>query len=501
MTIKDKLQFVFLPYLLICGGFISGWLLLQKILIIESNLLPIKEFTTQFFISVVIIVILIHLFLRPRLKVFDEKTSEILYGLSVIVIWLSSMLMSSHYSKSAYDLIPIDSITALEQFPNEKYFQITDYQLDRNDIRSHIRTTITGRNQKEFTAELYFASPFQASKNVWNGIKYNESISKNRTDEAKKIFLQSFYKQQEKLYKHTILEVPTYFERVFYSDDSDGFEIAINKIKPSKTEKTVVLIPKYNRFEERLTENENIYFRFYIIGIGSLIFLIIVLFKRGNKSHYHTWKKAQLKRVNFLNNKNHYLNPFGNHSWFATIFFLSVGVFLYQVLFLGTNIMYPSSNEVIAIGGLQQSDLATGEYWRWFTHLFTYLGVAHLISDLFLIAYIYIMSFSKESDNFLRLITFFTTALLGAFVTISIQEEAIIGFLFGNIGIFGFFMIEKYKAKEFGIIYLIIPVLFIGIILFRIPYLLKGSVASFFVGILFHLIFKRSTKSKSSTYY
>jgi len=76
-----------------------------------------------------------------------------------------------------------------------------------------------------------------------------------------------------------------------------------------------------------------------------------------------------------------FLNPMGENKATAILLLLNIIVFLFMT-FGGLNIISPTPQELLEIGGNRRLEVMNGEYWRLFTSMFIHGGLLHLFMNL-----------------------------------------------------------------------------------------------------------------------
>lgn len=478
MKIKEKLLFVFLPYLLVSVGFLAIWTFLYRWLVIEWNVILVKESVLQTVFPTLFIFFIVHFILRPFLKVYYTQTDEILYSIAFLTMLISCFLVTVNLEKSK-GIIELQTIKEVKQFPNEKYFKIMNYDLDRTVKIPEIRSYIGSDN--ELTTNLYCVSPFKDDNNIWFGIRYFQSPKRKKSEEKNQQLIREFLIQKEQDYEREINQTPTYFEQIRYSDNYDGFKAAINKA--TKVSKPIVLEANFEPFEDRF--NGKKYWAFYMFGIGSLIFFLFAMFKKTHRFNYLRWLKRQKRKRPIFEKSTDYFNPYWAFRFAIIIGGIAIVFFFIHITFFGLSLMNPTSEDLIAVGSLQYSDLKNGQYWRFLTQIFTFSGAAHLIIELALIM-LSSLSMMETKTKILHIIAiFFIGSIIGAGTTIFLYENTLIsGLFFGNMAVLGFVIIENYQLGDRGFFGLIPMFFFIGVYCFGVPTIIIGGIVSFITGIL-----------------
>ena len=190
------------------------------------------------------------------------------------------MIISQNYiEKSSFDLVEIDTVNQIHELTNEKYFKVSFFQVDRNSSLHYVTVRTSGRNNDNLIFYLYLSSPFESTINIWYGLEYSKKVSNRISDNRKDSEYRSFLEKSESEFESFDFQDLEYFEKLGYSDDRDGFLEAIKETNPQlNKKKQVILVPKYDDFEQRLGNTFPWIFVSYCIG--ALVLLIMVVFPK-----------------------------------------------------------------------------------------------------------------------------------------------------------------------------------------------------------------------------
>ena len=482
LTIKEKLRYVFVPYLLISAGFLAIWLFLYYWLVVEWNIIPIKEPTLTIVFSGIFTFLLVHFVLRPFLKVYYPNTDEILYSIAFLGMWLSCMFTTMTLEKYG-DIIEVQRVEEVKQFSNERYFKIADYQLDMSKGASEIRSYIS---DDDLIVNLYCISPFQNNNEIWFGKHYSQSPKKKKSEAKNQVLIRDFMKEKFEEYEEAITKTPVYFEQIRYSDNYDGFRTAVNKLE--NVEQPIILEAKYEPFEERF--NNDKYLGVYVYGVLSFIFFLFAIFKKAHRFQYLRWLIWQKRKPFIFEKSTNYSNPYWFFRFAIVIGSIAVFFFFIHITFFGLSLMNPTSEDLIAIGSLQYSDLKNGQYWRFLTQIFTFSGVYHFMMSLLLLMFISLFTIDNNSKISKMVIAFFIGAIVGAWVTIiQYPNDLVFGLFFGIMSVLGFLIIGIKDTQNLRDSIFIL--FFVGISFYNVPTYIIGGIISFIIGIILFFALER----------
>ncbi|MEM6686772.1 MAG: rhomboid family intramembrane serine protease, partial [Bacteroidota bacterium] len=207
-----------------------------------------------------------------------------------------------------------------------------------------------------------------------------KNLYNNMTDAERNIAYKTFLNiSQRKFEKYNFRDM-YYLERLGHSDDRDGFLNAIKDNYPEKKRSDqIILIPKKNAFQDRFQASIGWIFGVFAISC-SIIFLMIAIPKIDDTAYKRFQKKQPLKEDS-LKDLYQFLDPRGAFKGTSILILANIIVFIGMVI-AGFNIISPTPQELLEIGGNRRPEVLNGEYWRLFTATFIHGGVAHLIFNL-----------------------------------------------------------------------------------------------------------------------
>lgn len=381
-----KIKKVYLPFLLIAGATIVTYTALRWYLDLKLGLIPLKENLLNFWLPLLLPSLPLIVWQRHRNRILNvngkRENGHFLYLLLMSLAIATPLLIIQQYiQKAAFDLIPLHRIAEVHQHPNERYFKLNTYNIEKQGSQAFATSRTSGRNNESLSFYLYFVSPFSEAQQIWHGIDYQESTTNRASDEAKNRAYQHFLRQSEQRFKDYNFYHNSYFEKLSYSDKRDGFLEAARKAKPDLVaEEQVILIPRQSPFEERLGESYPWIFR--SMAISALAVLLMVSFPKINQDELATFKQGTKAKDDDLNIVLGFLNPLGPNKAIAILLLLNLGTFIVMV-FGGMNIMSPAGHELLEWGANRRGEVLAGDYWRLFSSLFIHAGLIHLFMNLF----------------------------------------------------------------------------------------------------------------------
>lgn len=353
---------------------------------IKLGILPLKKDLLNYWIPVAFPWIAIAICLRRRLRILGvagkNDNGHFFYQLIIAAAIAIPIVISQHYIEIAsFDLIEVNTALESEDFPNEKYFHIKSFAVEKKASLSYVTARASGRNNEDLTFYQYYSCPFQNTNFSWYGIDYQKRVS-NRISDAKKDSLYGdFQKKSARNFKSYDFQKLEYFEKLSYSDQQDGFLNAITAAeKKTHQKEQVILIPKTENFDERLGNMLPWFLGSF--GIGSLLILAMVLIPKIDHRVLSELKANKPLEDDDLRDFLELFNIRGPNQATAILLLLNIVAFIIMTL-SGISIFAPTGQELMEVGALRRSEVMDGEYWRLITSVFIHSGLMHLLMNLF----------------------------------------------------------------------------------------------------------------------
>lgn len=454
-----KLRAIYLPFLLVAIGTILCYNVIRWLLDIQLDVLPLRADLLDFWLPFTLPWIPVLVWLRPRIRILDirGKYDNGLFGYQFAMVGAIAipLLISQHYiTMASFQLIEVNKAQETSKFPKEKYFKIASFEVDKNAALPHINTRTSGKNDNKLNFYLYLTCPFENAPNVWYGIDYQKKIPNNSTETFKEDEYKRFLNECDTAFAKYDVQNVTYFERLSYiSDDKNGFLKAIKKAKPLLNEKaTIILSPQTSVFEERLGTTLPWLFKSFIIGM--LVILLMVFIPKIDKEELESFVAKQPPPKDDLKDFLTFFDPRGATPATTTLLLLHLAVFVIMVLY-GMNIMSPTAQELLELGGNRRGEVLQGQYWRLVTALFIHSGLSHLIMNLLVLGIA--GAFLEELIGEFKLVASFLISGLVASIcsivwyehTVSVGASGAIAGWCGLILIFTIFKIYPEILRQF----------------------------------------------------
>ncbi len=458
-----KLLHIYLPFLLSAIGLLILYGLFRWVLDIKLGLLSVKGDLLNLWIPFALPWVAVLFWLRRRIGLLNLRFKDgdvyFLYKFLMAVAMTIPLIVSQSYLETAsYPLITLENASQVSQYPSEKYFQIKSFEVDAPRSLSHVSARTFGRNQDDLRVYIYLACPLAQSRGVWYGIKFQESINKRLSDDKKDKVYQDFVEKTKQDFEAYDFQNLSYFEKLGYSDDQDGFLEAVQKGSTSpQRAKNVILIPQKEEFSQRV--GSSFYWIFASWGMGAFLIFGMVWIPPLDSEEVQRFENKQARQNDDMWETLQYLNPGGKYRATACLFHFTCLVFLGMV-FSGVNVSSPTSQELLDFGGIRRGEVYAGEYWRLLTAIFIHSGIMHLAMNLFALVLAGIL-LERVIGPFTLLGSFLLSGLLGSLASITWHENmlsvgasgAIMG-LYGLVFLFVLFKIYPPEVRSWAGVFL-----------------------------------------------
>lgn len=474
---KDKIQLIFIPFLLIIFGLTAFYTFLHWLLFIKFEIFSLKEFITNFVIPIVLAGLVVLIFLRPRLKILDtnskkgDSSEAILFGLCIILS-VPIIISQFYIGPATGELTRLDTINEINQKKQTKYYSLNKYYIDKDSISVHPSFDVSGRYNDEFNMHIYVTLPILGDKKetgneyclAWLGLEYREQLS-NRLENYEKDqkYKQFAEKSQQDLIKRDFSKF-VYLERLGNSDKRDGLIHAIKK-NPQYNSKTLnILIPVNEPFEARNGDKLA-----WLIGsmiAGSLILLLILLITKLNEKQLNRFKKGKPDKESKIELEAFLFILKPRNGYFITpiLIWVNIGIYLIMVI-AGLGFLSFKGQDLLLWGANYGPAIKSGEWWRLFTCIFLHGGLMHVLANMYGLLFIGII-LEPILGKTKYLIVYVLTGIIASCASIWWHDATISvgasGAIFGLYGLFLVLLVTKIFPKHFEKTFLVSTLIFVG---------------------------------------
>lgn len=487
-------------------GTVVIYTFLRWFLDIKFGIIPLKKDLLDFWLPFALPWIPVLIWMRRRIRILNVQGKNdngfFLYQAVIAGTIFTTLLNAQDYfTTNSYDLNEVGSINELNDVAGEKYFKVSSFIVEKDSKTSYTSARTSGRSNERLNITQFIALPFEKSKTIWYGIEYKSSMSNHMSEVEKNRTYRKFMDSWEIQYEHHNFNGTRYFEKLGHSDEFDGYVNAIQLQYPKlKREELTILVPHNGVFTER--SGNSLEWTFGSFAIGSFIFLIMVLVPKINEDELKRIKSGRHSEDDGLKDFLRALNPMGEYKGSAILIWINILVFVVMMV-IGINIISPTGNELLAIGGNRKHEVLNGEYWRLLTSVFIHGGVLHLLMNIIGLG---LSGFVLEQKlgSFKLISSFLACGLLASLSSIYFNNNIVSvgasGAIFGLFGIILAFTVFKVFGSQVRAFIWMVLIFYAGINLF-LGLLISGIdnaahfgglISGFIIGYIFRPNYKKS---------
>jgi rhomboid protease GluP len=474
---KDKINIIFMPFLLSLIGLTVGYTFLHWLLVLELELFELKEVLTNYMIPIVLTGIVVLFLIRPRLKILNLESDgwrswRDFYSFMMWVALSIPIVISQEYiAKATGKLTQLNSINEINQTAKSKYYTLKSFYIDKNTNGVHSAFEVSGKRNEDLMMNIYIALPIfekaedtsHAEPSAWLGIKYRKTISNHLEQNVKEEKYQAFVNECQLAFDNKNVSEFVYLGRMSHSDDREGFLEAIKantRFQPNDNVFEAVNEPFENRNGDKLT------WIFASTLIGSFVWLIMVLSPKIDEQHLTRFKAGKPDKVaqQELKSMLELLVPHEGYFITPILMYANICVYLAMVV-MGLGFISFKGVDLLNWGANYGPITKEGEWWRLLTSTFLHGGIMHIFANLsgLLIAGLFLEPILGKV-KFLTI--YLITGILASIASIWWYEATVSvgasGAIFGLYGVFLALILTKVFPPDMAQSYLPFTLIFVG---------------------------------------
>jgi len=311
---------------------------------------------------------------------------------------------------------------------------------------------------------------------AWIALKYQETISNHLPADRKNDLYKAFARKCQKDFNYKSLDDFYYLDRMAYSSDLKNYTAAINSDKYSALNTPIIVLsPVYEPFESR--NGNKLAWIFGSLSIGSVIFLIILLFKplridaldidldevrKKDASTALLWIKGL-----FIPKKTH----------FGTQMLIELNLLIFIIMvFAGLGFISFNGIDLLKWGANYRPSILNGEYWRLLTNIFLHGGLMHVLFNMYALFFVGIFLEPVMGTAKYILVYLFTgiiASIASAWWHVATVSVGASGAIFGLYGVFFALLTVNVFSKDLKKSFLISTAIFI---VYNLIYGLTGGI-------------------------
>ncbi|OCA73355.1 rhomboid family intramembrane serine protease [Chryseobacterium arthrosphaerae] len=471
---KDKLHIIYKPFFLIALGFLVTYTFLHWLLFIKAGI-PLKENIIKFWLPFGLPYIPVLIWLRPRIKLlkFKNENASFFYQLlACIAIAVPTIIAQEYLVTSTGELTKLDHISQLSKIKDTKFYALKNYDIDKQHIAIQNTVSVSGRYNEKFDMFIYVVMPILDNKSgtnnhihqYWLGKKYFKQVSNRLSDEEKEREYKLFAEESEKNFDTANFNRFSYLEKIGNTEDHDEYNKALEKIEKYSSTDNIIFEPKTEPFEVR--NGKKLSWILGSLGIGLLSYFILLLFPKFQEKELETFKKSGKAGNN--DDLKELLDVFiPKEGFFITPILINLNILIYIIMVVsGLGLISFKSDDLLKWGANFRPLIIEGQWWRLLTNIFLHGGIIHIANNMMALFFvgIFIEPLLGRARYFLL---YLVTGVLAS-ITSTLWYNGVIsvgasGAIFGLYGFVLACLLMKIFSPEFGRIFLIITLVFVGI--------------------------------------
>lgn len=516
---KDKINLLFIPFILTLLGLTVGYTFLHWILFIELEIFQLKEIITKAFIPLGLTGLAAWFILRPRFKVLNLEAKRgnwrDFYSFILFLILTIPTIIAQEYMVSATGkLSELNSVNEINKVEPTKYYTIKNYYIDKNLIGVHSAFDVSGKYGNSLNMHIYVALPiFEKASDTskvepaaWLGKEYTKTISNRLDPNEKEQEHKNFAKESQNDFDNNNFSDFVYLDRLRHSDKKEGFIEAIRSNKFFKPN-DIILEAVNEPFEAR-NGNKLAWF-FGSSLIGSVIWLIMLLIPKIDKQHLKRIKEgkpdkeAQKELKDFID----FFKPKAGNFITPILIYANIGIYLLMVI-KGLGFISFQAKDLLQWGANYGPLTKGGDWWRLLTSTFLHGGLMHLLANI--CGLIFVGIFLEPLLGRVKYLTaYILTGILASVASIWWYDATVSvgasGAIFGLYGVFLALLLKKVFSPYFARTFLISTAIFVG---FNLLMGLAGGIdnaahiggllSGFVLGLILSPIIMKQTENEQS---
>ena len=471
--LSQKLKLIFYPFLIVAIGFILIYCALYWVLFIKFDFINIKEDIIEYWLPFSLPWIPVLIWLRPRVHLLRFKNDNAYFAyqfIATLAISVPTIIAENYLSTATGKLTKLENITQFKKLPRTKYYSLNTYFIEKSSSNFHSAATVSGRYNDKLNYAIYVVLPIRENlldsiagpSNYWIGKKYSRQISNRQSESEKQIEYTQFAEETQKDFDNTNFQQFIYLERIGNTYDLDEFRDAVKKSPLAQNNVPVIFKAINEPYEKR--NGESLAWVFGAFGIGSLVYLILLLFPSLKDNALGRSRKGARKADTDLKEMFSLLIP--KEGFFATAIIMDLNILIYLLMvFSGLGVISFKTEDLVKWGGNVRALTTNGEWWRLLTNIFIHGGLMHIAANM--VGLLFVGLFLEPVIGRIKYsVIYLATGIIASCASIYWHPEMLSvgasGAIFGLYGLFLALLLLKVFPKDFSNGFLISTLLFVG---------------------------------------
>jgi rhomboid protease GluP len=507
--LTDKISLILKPFIIIAICFIATFTFLHWAIFIKGGV-SIKEDILNFWLPFCLPYLPVYIWLRPRLNLLDFKNDNSSFGfqmIACIVIFIPTMIAQEYLITATGKITAVGNISQIEKKEKTKYYSLKNYYIDKKHIGYTNSFKVTGKYNSDFNMFIYVAMPILEKESetcdtlvqYWLGKKYSEQISNRLSENEKESKYEIFAKNTQREFDNTNFKNFKYLEVLENTDDCDEYFFAIKNSKMLKASDLIIFKPHYEPYEEK--NGEKLKWIFISFAIGVFVYFIILLFPKFNENKIRNFLNGKEEKDTDIKEFFDLLIP--KEGFYITPILININLLVFIAMVIaGFGFISFNGQDLLNWGANFRPSTINGQWWRPLTSIFMHGGVMHLLANMYGLLFVGVF-LEPLLGKTKYLLIYLSTGILASAASICWYDATIsVGASGAIFGLYGFFLatlLLKVFPPDFGKVFLISTLIFVG---FNLLMGFAGGIdnaahiGGLFSGFIFGLIMSKRLKIK-----
>jgi len=475
---KQKIKFVFIPFLIIGCCFIVIYTLLNWLLIIQPGNFTFKEDLVNLWLPLVLPAIPVFIWLRPRIKLLalKRKTGD-LPTLYFMIAWLAvgvpAVLAQKYLLSATGKLTRLNNIADMKSSVKTKYYLVEKHVTDTAHACMYKYASTSGKHSEHYEMSVFIVVP--VLKNLsdttgyyqtnWIGYKYHHQVSSKLSHEKINEAWAAFTNETMTEFEQRNTNNFAYLQLMGNTEDRDKYIKAVTRSgKYNGANRENNIFTAVN--EPFSARNGNTLAWLCRASVAcAAIWLIMVLLPKMDKAALNKFKKGDIaKNDDGIKDIKELLLPRPGYYITPILIHCNLLVFITMV-FAGLGFISFDTVDLLKWGANYKPYIMEGQWWRLLSCIFLHGGIAHLLANMYGLLFVGIF-LEPVTGKKTFLIVYLVTGVLASLTSLYWHEhaagEGASGAIFGMYGVFIALLLAKLFDAAVSRAFLISASVFIG---------------------------------------
>jgi len=273
---STKWQKIYLPFIALTIGTFLSYNILRWLLDFELGWIILPKWAWNFWAPFFFPWIPIFIWYRKRLNLLDYKgykQRQMIPFLCAFLIALPLIVSQFNLHKTAFEIIKVQVPATIKNYPEERYFQINRFELEKNVACEDTLLSINIRRMRgSSNAKIYlnFAGRFEGEQTIYFGVRYLDHLNNISKSEKQNEEVAVFLNESRLAFAKEDYQEFAYFEKVVAPADKKPYINALAACSIDAGEDSLILIPRKRLYDFRLGRS--------LLNYGIAFIVIFIIF-------------------------------------------------------------------------------------------------------------------------------------------------------------------------------------------------------------------------------